>query len=250
MENAGQGRAGCGHPGRVWTPAQLGSSRRVGWALRAAWTVAIPCAAQCRAGVRVSGGFGFGSGCQDTAQPCLSIPGKLVSLKHPRPGPEQKGRASLLAEQTVLSKLSSADRDVWAAQSHGEVWGSSRHLALRGEGFVRPHIGGSETVGWRGCQPAQPQCPLFGLPGLLPGLCASALTGCPTPWQPLPHPAPELVGAQAPGAKHYGLCPKPVRTTNNSGQSLLTLVLIVALQWYGGQQEPGSLVQDFLPRRH
>lgn len=214
---------------------------RVGWALRAAWTAAIPHAAQCWAAVGVSGGFGFGSGCQDTAQPCLSIPGKLVSLKHPRPGPEQEGRASLLAEQTVLSKLSSADRDVWAAQSHGEVWGSSRHLAVRGEGSVHPHTGGSQALSWRGCQPAQPQCPLFGLPGLLPGLCAPALTGC---------PASELLKGQAPGAKHYGLCPKPVRTTNNSGQSLLTLVLIEALQWCGGQREPGSLVQDFLPRRH
>ena len=26
MEKAGQDRAGCGHPGRVWTPAQLRSS--------------------------------------------------------------------------------------------------------------------------------------------------------------------------------------------------------------------------------
>ena len=29
MEKAGQDRAGYGYPGRVWTPAQLGSSR--GW---------------------------------------------------------------------------------------------------------------------------------------------------------------------------------------------------------------------------
>lgn len=186
MEKAGQGRAGCDHPGRVWT-AQV--QPRGGVGLEGSLDCCHPCAAQCRAGVRVSGGFGFGSGCQDTAQPCLSIPGKLVSLKHPRPGPEQKGRASLLAEQTVLSKLSSADRDVWAAQSHGEVWGSSRHLALRGEWFVRPHIGGSQALGWRGCQPAQPRCPLFDLAGLLPGLCAPALTGRPTPWQ-LPHPHP------------------------------------------------------------
>lgn len=169
---------------------------RVGWALRAAWTAAIPHAAQCWAAVGVSGGFGFGSGCQDTAQPCLSIPGKLVSLKHPRPGPEQEGRASLLAEQTVLSKLSSADRDVWAAQSHGEVWGSSRHLAVRGEGSVHPHTGGSQALSWRGCQPAQPQCPLFGLPGLLPGLCAPALTGCPTPWQP-----PRFRAFEGPGTR-------------------------------------------------
>ena len=143
----------------MWTPAHFGSSQGVGWAVRAACTVAIPRAAQCWAGAGVSGGPGFGSGCQDTTRPCLSIPGNLVSLKHPLPGPERKGRASLLAEQTVLNKLSSADRDVWAVQPHEEVWESSRPLVLRGEGFVCLHIRASQAPCWRGCQPAQPPCP-------------------------------------------------------------------------------------------
>lgn len=75
-----------------------------------------------------------------TAKP--NIPGKPVSLEHPRPGPERKGQVSLwLSRRTVLNKLSPAnltDKNVWAAQLREEVWGGSRRLVLRGDGCVCP----------------------------------------------------------------------------------------------------------------
>lgn len=59
-----------------------------------------------------------------------------------------EGPSLIMAKQTVLNKLSSAnstDRDVWAAQLHEEVWGGSRRLVLEETGMCAPEIRGSQA---------------------------------------------------------------------------------------------------------
>lgn len=67
-------------------------------------------------------------------------PWKARLPEHPQPGLEQKGRASLSDEQTIL-KLSSGsfrDRDLGAAEPQEELCGGSRHLVLVERGACAP----------------------------------------------------------------------------------------------------------------
>ena len=134
---ARQGRGWLAAQGGVWTPAPFGSSRGVGWAVRAALH-------RCQSPLCPA--LGWSQGLRRTWL-WVWLPGYGTAMpKHPwkacfpgtpptRTGAE--GPSLIMAAQTVLNKLSLpslTDRDVWAAQLHEEVWGGAGHLVLGGEG--------------------------------------------------------------------------------------------------------------------
>lgn len=89
----GQYGEGCVSLGGVRTSPWLRHQREegVGWVGRAAPTAAGPRSALRWAGARVSGGLGFGSGCQDTARPSRTSLESLFPWNTPDQG--QSGRA-------------------------------------------------------------------------------------------------------------------------------------------------------------